>query len=176
MSRLPLDSWQRRTGPTTVVKTTFFPCGGVKRPKTEVTVYSTICSLKCVSWLISHFNQLEVSYFHRLQRAGSAALHPSWPQLPVYLLTVTSSVIRVAMDRPISWYCRRFPNGPSSRKTNLKHTQFKDVRGFLSVSEITDFCWDSGSESFALASNWSWYNRIINAKVPKVKNLLAPST
>lgn len=31
----------------------------------------------------------------------------------------TSSVIRVAMERPISWYCRPFPNGPSSRKRNL---------------------------------------------------------
>ena len=32
---------------------------------------------------------------------------------------LTSSVIRVAMDRPISWYWGPFPKGPSSRKRNL---------------------------------------------------------
>lgn len=34
-------------------------------------------------------------------------------------LLLTSSVISVAMERPISWYCGPFPNGPSSRNRNL---------------------------------------------------------
>lgn len=36
---------------------------------------------------------------------------------------LTSSVISVAMERPISWYCRPFPNGPSIRNRNLKQNR-----------------------------------------------------
>lgn len=34
-------------------------------------------------------------------------------------LSLTSSVIRVAIDRPISWYCGPLPRGPSRMKRNL---------------------------------------------------------
>lgn len=37
-------------------------------------------------------------------------------------LGLTSSVIRVAIDRPISWYCGPFPRGPSRMKRNLCNT------------------------------------------------------
>lgn len=38
---------------------------------------------------------------------------------------LTSSVISVAMDLPISWYWGPFPCGPKSRKRNLKKKKKK---------------------------------------------------
>lgn len=35
-------------------------------------------------------------------------------------ILITSSVMRVAIDLPISWYCGAFPAGPNNRNKNLK--------------------------------------------------------
>lgn len=57
----------------------------------------------------------------RQQGGQTAGRSAAGPVRTIYRLlpVLTSSVISVAMDRPISWYCGPFPNGPSSRKRNL---------------------------------------------------------
>lgn len=40
-----------------------------------------------------------------------------------WILFFTSSVIKVAIDRPISWYCGPLPRGPSRMKRNLQHKE-----------------------------------------------------
>lgn len=40
-----------------------------------------------------------------------------------WTLNFTSSVIRVAIDRPISWYCGPLPSGPSRMNRNLQHKE-----------------------------------------------------
>lgn len=48
----------------------------------------------------------------------------------------TSSVMMVAMDLPISWYCCPFPTGPSKINKNLpKHTKRELCKWLLTFSK-----------------------------------------
>lgn len=58
-------------------------------------------------------------------------------------ITLTSSVMRVAMERPISWYWGPFPIGPSRMKRNLHNDKgLKSELGGTSLCKMNLNDWD----------------------------------